>query len=42
MLIHTPPNEQAAYTTVSVKEDRIEVVIKQLDGYVVDEFVIEG
>jgi predicted MPP superfamily phosphohydrolase len=41
MLIHTPPNEQAAYTTVSVKEDRIEVVIKQLDGYVVDEFVIE-
>ncbi len=41
MLIHTPPNEQATYTTVSVEEARIEVVIKQLDGYVVDRFVIE-
>ena len=41
MLIHTPPNEQAAYTIVSVKKERIEVTIKQLNGYVVDHFVIE-
>ena len=41
MLIHTPPNEQAAYTVVSVEQERIEVTIKQLNGYVVDHFVIE-
>ena len=42
MLIHTPPNEQAAYTVVSVAQERIEVTIKQLNGYVLDHFVIEG
>jgi hypothetical protein len=40
MLIHTPPNEQAAYTVVSVEKERLIVTIKQLDGYVVDQFEI--
>ena len=42
MLIATPEPEQATYTVVSVEADRLVMTVKQLDGLVVDSFVIQG
>ena len=40
MTILTPDNNQPAYTVVSVKDDRIVMTVKQINGYVLDEFTI--
>ncbi len=40
VLMVTPDNHQAAYTVVSVENDRLVMTIKQLNGLVVDEFTI--
>ncbi len=39
-LIKTPAPEMAAYTTVSIDDDKIVMTIKQIDGLVLDQFEI--
>ena len=39
-LITTPINTQPSYTTVTVNDSKITVTVKQVDGLVLDEFVI--
>ena len=38
--IVTPAADQAAYTAVSLKSNKLTVTIKQINGYILDEFVI--
>ena len=38
--VYTPHTDQPTYTNVSVDNDRIKVSIKQINGYVIDEFII--
>jgi predicted MPP superfamily phosphohydrolase len=40
MTILTPHNLQPSYTVVSVKEDKLVMTVKQVNGYVLDEFTI--
>lgn len=40
LTVITPDNEQAAYTVVSVEDDKLVMTVKQLNGYVLDEFTI--
>ncbi len=40
MTVYTPESLQPTYTVVSVKEDKLVMTVKQINGYVVDEFTI--
>jgi len=40
MTVISPDSDQAAYTVVSVEGDRLVMTVKQLNGYVLDEFTI--